>query len=48
MEVMLRCMVYGVGHDKTLLESLKKESTTLYEIAQDFETSYHDADMVCF
>ena len=41
-------LAQAVGHDKTLLESLKKESTTLYEIAQDFETSYRDADMVCF
>lgn len=37
-----------VGHDKTLLESLKKNSPALYEIAQDFEASYCDADIVCF
>jgi hypothetical protein len=41
-------LAQAVGHDKTLLKSLKKNSSALYEIARDFETSYHDADMVCF
>lgn len=46
--------VYGLwlsqalGHDKTLLESLKRNSSSLYEIAQDFESSYRGVDVVCF
>lgn len=35
-------------HDVTLLESLKKDSPALYDIAWDFEKSYRDADVVCF
>ena len=34
--------------DTTLLESLTKQSQVLHEIAQDFETSYSNADIVCF
>ena len=41
-------LAQSVGHDKTLLESSKKKSHALYEIARDFETSYRDADIVCF
>lgn len=46
--------VYGlwlaqiVGGDTTLLESLKRNSPALYEIERDFETSYRNADIVCF
>ncbi len=36
------------GCDTTLLESLTRHSQVLHEIAQDFETSYHTADIVCF
>ena len=45
---------YGVwlaqvaGGDKTLLESLRRNSPALYDIARDFEASYSDADTVCF
>ncbi|MCJ1466426.1 hypothetical protein MMC07_005045 [Pseudocyphellaria aurata] len=41
-------LAQAVGHDKTLLESLRKNSPALYEIARDFETSYRDTDIVCF
>ena len=46
--------VYGVwlaqvmGHDKTLLESLRTNSPALLEIARDFEASYSNVDIVCF
>ena len=46
--------VYGVwlaqaaGHDKTLLESLRKNSSALHDIARDFEASYSTSDIVCF
>lgn len=46
--------VYGVwlahvaGHDKTLLESLRRNSPALHDIARDFEASYSNADIVCF
>ena len=46
--------VYGVwlaqamGHDKTLLESLRRNSPALHEIARDFEASYSNTDIVCF
>ena len=46
--------VYGVwlaqvmGHDKTLLESLRRNSPALHEIARDFEASYSNVDIVCF
>jgi len=46
--------VYGVwlaqaiGHDKTLLESLKMNSLTLHDVARDFQASYKNADIVCF
>ena len=46
--------VYGVwlaqaaGHDRTLLESLKRHSPDLYGIARDFESSYKNADIFCF
>ncbi|MCJ1349815.1 hypothetical protein MMC31_008056, partial [Peltigera leucophlebia] len=37
-----------LGSDTTLLESLTKHSQVLHEIGQDFETSYSNADLVCF
>ena len=37
-----------VGYDKTLLESLIRNSSTLHSIARDFEASYSNADIVCF
>ena len=46
--------VYGVwlaqvmGHDKALLESLRRNTPALYDIARDFEASYSNADIVCF
>ncbi|MCJ1242271.1 hypothetical protein MMC14_010278, partial [Varicellaria rhodocarpa] len=46
--------VYGMWlaqaarYDKTLLESLKKSSAVLHDIARDFETSYRSVDVVCF
>ena len=46
--------VYGVWlaqvarHDRTLLESLKRNSPALHAIARDFEASYSNADIVCF
>ena len=41
-------LAQAVGHDKTLLESLKTNSPTLHDIARDFETSYVNVDIVCF
>ena len=41
-------LAQAVGHDKTLLESLKRNSPALYDIARDFEAGYHNADIVCF
>ena len=38
----------ALGKDTTLLETLKKNSPTLLEVAQDFEASYSDVDSVCF
>lgn len=38
----------AVGHDKTLLESLKRNSPALYDIARDFDASYRNTDIVCF
>ena len=38
----------GTGCDTTLLESLTRNSHVLHEIAQDFETSYNNTDLVCF
>lgn len=35
-------------NDTTLLESLKRDSSTLHEIAQDFEAGYSNVDIVCF
>lgn len=46
--------MYGVWlakiarHDATLLESLKRDSPALYDIARDFDKSYRNADIVCF
>ena len=37
-----------VGHDTTLLESLRRNSPALRDIARDFEASYNNADVVCF
>ena len=36
------------GRDTTLLESLTRNSQVLHEIGRDFETSYSNADLVCF
>ena len=41
-------LAYAVGHDKTLFESLKRNSVALYDIARDFEAGYHHADIVYF
>ena len=38
----------ALGNDTTLLETLKKNSPTLLEVAQDFEASYSNVDIVCF
>ena len=38
----------ALGNDTTLLETLKKNSPTLLEVAQDFEASYSNMDIVCF
>ena len=46
--------VYGVwlaqaaGHDKTLLQSLRRNSGLLYDIARDFEASHSGTDTVCY
>ena len=41
-------LAQAIDCNKTLLESLKINSLTLYNIARDFETSYKNADIVCF
>ena len=38
----------ALGNDTTLLGILKKNSPTLLEVAQDFEASYSNLDIVCF
>ena len=38
----------ALGKDTTLLETLKKNSPTLLEVARDFEASYSKVDIVCF
>ena len=38
----------ALGNDTTLLGTLKKNSPTLLEVAQDFEASYSNLDIVCF
>ena len=38
----------ALGKDTTLLETLKKNSPTLLEVARDFEASYSNVDIVCF
>ena len=38
----------ALGNDTTLLETLKKNSPTLREVAQDFEASYSHVDIVCY
>ena len=46
--------VYGVwlaqvaGHDTTLLQSLRRNSGVLYDIARDFEASHSSTDTVCY
>lgn len=37
-----------VRHHSMLLETLKRNNDSLYGIAQDFEKSYGDTDIVCF
>ena len=41
-------LAQALGKDTTLLETLKKNSPTLLEVAQDFEASYSYVDIVCF
>ena len=43
-----KLLAQATGRDTTLLESLTRNSQVLHEIAQDFETSYSNADLVCF
>ena len=38
----------ALGNDTTLLETLKKNSPTLHEVAKDFEAIYSNLDIVCF
>ena len=38
----------ALGKDTTLLQTLKKNSPTLLEVAQDFDASYSNVDIVCF
>lgn len=38
----------ALGNDTTLLESLKRNSPTLLEVAQDFDACYTNVDIVCF
>ena len=46
--------VYGVWlaqaarHDATLLQSLKRNSGVLYDVARDFEASHNGTDTVCY
>ena len=37
-----------LGDDTMLLGTLKKNSPTLLEVAQEFEASYSNLDIVCF
>lgn len=41
-------LTQAAGHDKTLLESLKRNSPALYNIARDFDAGYSHIDIVCF
>ena len=36
------------GHHRNLLTNLKRNSPILYQISQDFDSSYRDADIVFF
>lgn len=38
----------AIGNDTTLLKTLKKNSPILDWLARDFESSYGEADIVCF
>ena len=38
----------ALGNDTTLLQTLKNNSPTPLEVAQDFEASYNNVDIVCF
>ena len=38
----------AAGHDTTLLESLRRSSGVLYDIALDFEASHSGTDTVCY
>ena len=38
----------ALGKNTTMLETLKKNSQTLHEVAKDFEASYSNLDIVCF
>ncbi len=44
----VKWLARATGRDKTLLESLTRNSQVLHVFAQDFETSYSNADLVCF
>lgn len=41
-------LAHAAGHDKMLLESLRRNSPALHDLARDFEASYSNADIVCF
>ena len=41
-------LAHATGRDTTLLESLTRNSQVLNEVAQDFDTSYSNVDIVCF
>ena len=38
----------ALGNDTALLETLKRNSPTLQEVARDFEDSYNNMDVICF
>lgn len=41
-------LAQAARRDKTLLESLRRCSSDLHDIARDFEKSYGNLDMICF
>ena len=43
-----KLLAQATGRDTTLLKTLTRNSQTLHEIAQDFETSYSNTNLVCF
>ena len=44
----VKLLARATGRDTTLLESLTRNSQVLHELAHDFESSYSNADLVCF